>query len=160
MENKFSSLWLCYSVPLCEAYFTNNLLTVESINLLYFGKEGNLITKTYHEINRKIVAGETVVLTAEEVSKMAEKYSAAEIAEKVDVVTTAIFGPMCSSGAFINFGHPTPPMRIEHITFNGVEAYGEITGAFAEEIAIACKNTILADQYATAFANKIINSAT
>ena len=89
------------------------------------------MTKTYQEINRKIAAGEAVVLTAEEVSKMAEKYSSAEIAEKVDVVTTATFGPMCSSGAFINFGHPTPPMRMEHITLNGVEAYGGIAAADA-----------------------------
>ena len=87
------------------------------------------MSKTYQEINQKIAAGKAVVLTAEEVSKMAEEYSVAEIAEKVDVVTTATFGPMCSSGAFINFGHPTPPMRMESITLNGVEAYGGIAAA-------------------------------
>ncbi|MCF7832492.1 MAG: homocysteine biosynthesis protein [Candidatus Marinimicrobia bacterium] len=89
------------------------------------------MAKTYQEINRKIEAGEAVVLTAEEVSLMAEEYSAAEIAEKVDVVTTATFGPMCSSGAFINFGHPNPPMRMERLTLNGVEAYGGIAAADA-----------------------------
>jgi L-aspartate semialdehyde sulfurtransferase len=44
----------------------------------------------------------------------------------VDVVTTATFGPMCSSGAFINFGHTSPPMRMEQITLNGVPVYGGI----------------------------------
>lgn len=84
------------------------------------------MTKTYQEINEKIAAGKAVVLTAEEVSKMAEHFSPDEIVEKVDVVTTATFGPMCSSGAFINFGHPSPAMRMEKITLNGVEAYGGI----------------------------------
>ena len=89
------------------------------------------MAKTYQEINEKIARGEAVVLTAEEVSKLAEELSPAEIAEKVDVVTTATFGPMCSSGAFINFGHPTPPMRMEKLTLNGVEAYGGIAAADA-----------------------------
>ncbi|MCK4813738.1 MAG: homocysteine biosynthesis protein [Candidatus Marinimicrobia bacterium] len=82
--------------------------------------------KTYDEINKKIAAGEAVILTAEEVSKMAETTSPEEIAKNVDVVTTATFGPMCSSGAFINFGHADPPIRMEKIFLNGVEAYGGI----------------------------------
>ena len=55
-------------------------------------------TKTYAEINQKLKQGKAVVLTAEEVAKMAQNVSPAEIAEKVDVVTTATFGAMCSSG--------------------------------------------------------------
>ena len=62
------------------------------------------IKKTYEEINEKIRSGKAVVLTAEEVSAMAKELSPAEIVKKVDVVTTATFGAMCSSGAFINFG--------------------------------------------------------
>lgn len=89
------------------------------------------MAKTYQEINEKIAAGKAVVLTAEEVSKMADEFTPEEIAEKVDVVTTATFGPMCSSGAFINFGHPTPAMRMEKITLNGVEAYGGIAAVDA-----------------------------
>ena len=89
------------------------------------------MAKTYQEINEKIARGEAVVLTAEEVSKLAEELSPTEIAEKVDVVTTATFGPMCSSGAFVNFGHSTPPMRMEKLTLNGVEAYGGIAAADA-----------------------------
>ncbi|MDP1994290.1 MAG: homocysteine biosynthesis protein, partial [Ignavibacteria bacterium] len=73
------------------------------------------IQKTYEEINEKIRRGEAVVLTAEEVSQMALTASPEEIAEKVDVVTTATFGAMCSSGAIINFGHANPPIRMEKI---------------------------------------------
>lgn len=79
--------------------------------------------KTYQEINEKIARGEAVVLTAEEVSEMARSASPAEIVKKVDVVTTATFGAMCSSGAFINFGHTNPPIRMEKIRLNGVPAY-------------------------------------
>ena len=68
--------------------------------------------KTYAEINEKIKKGTAVVLTAEEVSELSKTLSPKEIAEKVDVVTTATFGAMCSSGAFLNFGHSNPPIRI------------------------------------------------
>jgi len=71
--------------------------------------------KTIQEINQKIKAGKAVILTAEEVKKLAETHSPEEIANKVDVVTTATFGPMCSSGMFINFGHYNPPIRMEEI---------------------------------------------
>lgn len=81
------------------------------------------LTKTYHEINEKIRKGTAVVLTAEEVAKLALTASPEEIVRKVDVVTTATFGAMCSSGAFINFGHSNPPIRMEKIRMNGVPAY-------------------------------------
>ena len=80
--------------------------------------------KTVDEINEKIKRGEAVVLTAEEVVKMAGETSPEKIAEQVDVVTTGTFAPMCSSGAVINFGHTTPPMRMEKIELAGVEVYG------------------------------------
>jgi len=38
-------------------------------------------------------------------------------------VTTATFGPMCSSGAFLNFGHSEPPIKMEKLWLNDVEAY-------------------------------------
>ncbi|MBP7506568.1 MAG: homocysteine biosynthesis protein [Prolixibacteraceae bacterium] len=82
------------------------------------------VEKTYKEINDKISRGEAVVLTAEEVAKMALTATPEEIVEKVDIVTTATFGAMCSSGAFINFGHANPPIRMEKIRLNGVPAYG------------------------------------
>lgn len=81
------------------------------------------VIKSIDEINEKIKSGKAVVLTAEEVSKMAAELSPKEIVQKVDVVTTATFGPMCSSGVFINFGHPEPPIRMQKVFLNDVEAY-------------------------------------
>ena len=82
------------------------------------------MAKTYAEINDKIKKGTAVVLTAEEVSELATTLSPKEIAEKVDVVTTATFGAMCSSGAFLNFGHANPPIRMEKIELNGIRVSG------------------------------------
>ena len=82
------------------------------------------MARTYEEINEKIRQGKAVVLTAEEVAEMAKTASAKEIARKVDVVTTATFGAMCSSGAFLNFGHTTPGIRMETIELNGVRVCG------------------------------------
>jgi uncharacterized protein (DUF39 family) len=82
------------------------------------------LKKSYEEINEKIRKGRAVVLTAEEVSAMARELSPSEIVKRVDVVTTATFGAMCSSGAILNFGHSTPPIRMERITLNGVPAHG------------------------------------
>ncbi|HEX2936317.1 MAG TPA: homocysteine biosynthesis protein [Bacteroidales bacterium] len=77
-------------------------------------------TKSFSEINEKISKGEAVVLTAEEFKRLAKECTPDELVKKVDVVTTATFGPMCSSGAFINFGHSQPPIRMEKVTLNDV----------------------------------------
>lgn len=82
------------------------------------------MAKSYAEINEKIKKGKAVVLTAEEVSELSKTLSPKEIAEKVDVVTTGTFGAMCSSGAFINFGHANPPIRMEKIELNGIRVSG------------------------------------
>ena len=63
------------------------------------------INKTYAEINARIKAGEAVVVTAEEIIDIVKDNGAEEAARQVDVVTTGTFAPMCSSGAFLNFGH-------------------------------------------------------
>ncbi|HPF51089.1 MAG TPA: homocysteine biosynthesis protein [Draconibacterium sp.] len=94
--------------------------------------------KTYEEINRKLKSGEAVVLTAEEVAKMALEMSPEEIVEKVDVVTTATFGAMCSSGAIINFGHANPPIRMEKIRLNGVPCYEGLAAVDSYIGATAC----------------------
>ena len=94
--------------------------------------------KTYEEINRKLKSGEAVILTAEEVSKMALEATPEEIAEKVDVVTTATFGAMCSSGALINFGHANPPIRMEKIRLNGVPCYEGLAAVDSFIGAAAC----------------------
>jgi L-aspartate semialdehyde sulfurtransferase len=89
------------------------------------------MAKSYEEINARIARGEAVVLTAEEVSRMAAEVPPAEIAKKVDVVTTATFGAMCSSGCFINFGHTSPPIRMESIALNGVSAFAGVAAVDA-----------------------------
>ena len=96
------------------------------------------MSKTYEEINEKIRSGKAVVLTAEEVSQMALTASPEEIAEQVDVVTTATFGAMCSSGAFINFGHSNPPIRMEKIRMNGVPVYEGLAAVDSYIGATAC----------------------
>lgn len=82
--------------------------------------------KSVEEINEKIKKGKAVVLTASEVKELARTASPKEIVQKVDVVTTATFGPMCSSGAFINVGHASPGIRMEKMKINSVPVYGGV----------------------------------
>ena len=84
------------------------------------------VEKTYEEINARIKAGEAVVVTAEEMVDIVKKEGAVEAARKVDVVTTGTFAPMCSSGAFINFGHTNPTIKASEVTINNVDAYAGI----------------------------------
>jgi len=82
--------------------------------------------RSIKEINEKISKGQAVVVTAEEVLSIVAEHGVEEAARKVDVVTTATFGPMCSSGAFLNFGHSTPRMRMTKVYLNGVNAYAGV----------------------------------
>ena len=101
--------------------------------------------RTIEEINEKIRSGKAVVLTAEQVAAMGRESSATEVMDRVDVVTTGTFGPMCSSGLFINFGHTTPPMRMEKVTLNNVPVFG---GIAAVDAYIGATETALPhDQY-------------
>lgn len=79
--------------------------------------------RTIEEINEKIRQGSVVVVTAEEMAELVEGRGPEKAAEEVDVVTTGTFGAMCSSGAFLNFGYSDPPIKMERVTLNGVEAY-------------------------------------
>jgi len=81
------------------------------------------VNKTYDEINAKIRAGEAVVVTAEEMVAIVKKNGPEEAARQVDVVTTGTFSPMCSSGAFINFGHTNPTLKASKVWLNNVPAY-------------------------------------
>ncbi|QJA06363.1 hypothetical protein FVE67_05875 [Thermosulfurimonas marina] len=81
------------------------------------------VKKTIEEINEKIRRGEAVVVTAEEMVKIVREVGPEEAAREVDVVTTGTFSPMCSSGAFINFGHPVPTIKAYRVWLNGVPAY-------------------------------------
>jgi uncharacterized protein (DUF39 family) len=82
------------------------------------------ITKTIRQINERIRSGKVVVVTAEEIIDIVKNEGPEEAARHVDVVTTGTFAPMCSSGAFINFGHSTPPIKASRVWFNRVPAYG------------------------------------
>jgi uncharacterized protein (DUF39 family) len=84
------------------------------------------VNKTYAEINAKIKSGEVVVVTAEEMIDIVDQEGVEGAARRVDVVTTGTFAPMCSSGAFINFGHSVPGIKASKVWFNNVPAYGGI----------------------------------
>ncbi len=83
------------------------------------------MVKTYSEINQKIKSGSAVVLTAEEVIALVEEKGIEKATKEVDVVTTATFGSMCSSGAFINVGHANPRIKFGggEVTLNDVPCY-------------------------------------
>lgn len=90
-----------------------------------------MFKKSYAEINEKIQKGEAVIMTAEEIIAMIDEQGIKETTKKVDVVTTGTFGPMCSSGAFINFGHSDPPIRMAKVTLNNVPAYAGLAAVDA-----------------------------
>ncbi|MEW5737199.1 MAG: homocysteine biosynthesis protein [Thermodesulfobacteriota bacterium] len=81
------------------------------------------VNKTYEEINARIRSGEVVVVTAEEMTGIVAEHGPVEAARRVDVVTTGTFAPMCSSGAFINFGHTKPTTKASKVWLNNVPAY-------------------------------------
>ena len=84
------------------------------------------VNKTYREINEKIASGKAVVVTAEEMIGIVEEDGPVKAAERVDVVTTGTFAPMCSSGAFLNFGHSSPATKVSKTLINNVAAYSGI----------------------------------
>ncbi|MCX7749259.1 MAG: homocysteine biosynthesis protein [Clostridia bacterium] len=87
--------------------------------------------KSFDEINERIKSGKAVVATADEIIEIVEQKGFKQAAKEVDVVTTATFGPMCSSGAFINFGHSDPPIRMSKVWLNDVPAYAGIAAVDA-----------------------------
>jgi len=89
--------------------------------------------KTFEEINEKIRKGKAVVVTAEEMVDLVRDKGTKKASEQVDVVTTGTFGPMCSSGMFINLGHSKPRIKIGGGTclLNDVSCY---TGLAAVDV--------------------------
>ena len=81
------------------------------------------VTKTIDDINKKIKEGKVVVVRADEMVDIVKKSGAEKAAREVDVVTTGTFSPMCSSGAFINFGHSKPGLKASRVWLNDVPAY-------------------------------------
>jgi uncharacterized protein (DUF39 family) len=95
------------------------------------------MAKTITEINDKIKKGKAVVLTAEEIIDLVKEKGVAKTAQEVDVVTTGTFGPMCSSGMYINIGHSKPKIKLGggSCTLNDVPAYA---GFAAVDIYLGC----------------------
>jgi len=87
--------------------------------------------KSYAEINAKIESGKAVVLTAEEIIDYVDRKGLEQAAREVDVVTTATFGAMCSSGCFLNFGHSQPRVRMTQTWIDGVPAYAGVAAVDA-----------------------------
>ncbi len=98
-----------------------------------FSKTEFAMVKTIAEINEKIRKGKAVVVTAEEVIDIARKKGTSRAATEIDVVTTGTFGPMCSSGAFLNVGHSKPRMKLGggKVYLNDVPVY---TGIAAVDV--------------------------
>jgi uncharacterized protein (DUF39 family) len=93
--------------------------------------------KTIAEINERIRKGQAVVVTAEEIIDIVKEKGIQRAAREVDVVTTGTFGPMCSSGAYLNVGHTKPRIKLGggRVYLNDVPAY---TGFAAVDIYIGC----------------------
>jgi len=89
------------------------------------------MAKTIEEINEKIREGKAVVVTAEEIIGIVKQKGTAKAAQEVDVVTTGTFGPMCSSGAYLNIGHAKPRMKLGggKVYLNDVPAYAGFAAA-------------------------------
>jgi uncharacterized protein (DUF39 family) len=87
--------------------------------------------KTIAFINKKIKNKTVTVVRADEMSRIVKRFGPERAAQEVDVVTTGTFGAMCSSGVFLNFGHSDPPIRMNRVWLNGVEAYGGIAAVDA-----------------------------
>jgi len=93
------------------------------------------MVKTLKEINEKIKKGQAVIVTKDELLDLIEKQGLERTAKEVDVVTTATFGPMCSSSAYINVGHTRPKIKLGggRATLNGVPVY---TGFAAVDVCL------------------------
>ncbi len=61
-------------------------------------------------------------MTAAEFKEFVRSNGVKKAAKEVDVVTTGTFGAMCSSGAYINFGHADPPIKMQRIWLDGIPA--------------------------------------
>ena len=89
------------------------------------------MAKTIREINQKIKEKKVVVVTSEEMIDLVKTQGLKETARKVDVVTTATFGSMCSSGVYFNIGHAKPRIKLGggKVYINTVPAYAGFAAA-------------------------------
>ncbi len=70
-----------------------------------------------------------MVVNAEEIIDIVEQKGSKKAAEEIDVVTTATFAPMCSSGAFLNLKQPKPKIKIQKVWLNDIELYAGLAAA-------------------------------
>lgn len=98
----------------------------ESINVAKVKKQ-----KTIKEINERIKRGKAVVVTADEMTDIVKRSGPGKAFREVDVVTTGTFSPMCSSGAFVNFGHTKPAIKASKVWLNDVPAYAGVAAVDA-----------------------------
>jgi len=102
------------------------------INIFWITRRGGgFVQRTFDEINEKIKKGTVVVVTAEEIIDIVEEKGIKQATKEVDVVTTGTFSPMCSSGAFLNFGHSDPPIKMTKVWLNDVPAYAGLAAVDA-----------------------------
>ena len=51
-------------------------------------------------------------MTAEEIIDLVIQKGIKKATQEIDVVTTSTFGPMCSSGSYLNVGHTKPRIKL------------------------------------------------
>lgn len=102
--------------------------------------------KTIHQVQERIRDGNARVVTAEQMPDIVAELGEDRALAEVDVVTTGTFGAMCSSGSFFNFGHADPPIRMERVWLNDVEAYAGLAAVDAY-IGATQQSTTREDQY-------------
>lgn len=83
------------------------------------------MAKNIQEINQKIKKGKAQVVTKDELLSLIKEKGYKKTSKEVDVVTTATFGPMCSSGAYFNIGKTAPKIKLGggQVTLDRVPCY-------------------------------------
>ncbi len=89
------------------------------------------MSKSYDEIRKKTMNGDVVVMTAQEFKEYFKSNGVKKAAKDVDIVTTGTFGAMCSSGAYFNFGHSDPPIKMQKVWMDGIPAYAGLAAVDA-----------------------------
>ena len=82
-------------------------------------------------MRKRIADGDVVVMTADEFKGYVKANGVRKAAKEVDVVTTGTFGAMCSSGAYFNFGHSDPPIKMSKVWLDGISAYAGLAAVDA-----------------------------
>ena len=87
---------------------------------------GETIAEIMRKLNRESSCGDR-----REIIDIVKEKGVKRAAQEIDVVTTGTFGTMCSSGAFLNFGHSKPRIKMNKANLNGVPAYAGIAAVDA-----------------------------